>query len=143
MGYLVNLSFSKQSPLQVKSISFSPADKTLGHIVKKIGLDMINHDCVDLDSPIFVITDTFRLNVIIATHTVASPLDKSIVEDYAASQGISVDLMVVSSFPMMQENTFPYKIEPIGWGKSRITFTNVPESVVLEHVKRLPDLFKK
>ena len=142
MGYLVNLSFKPVASLQTKHISLSPMDKTLRHIVNKIGIEPVNTDIIDLDTPILVVTDMVQFTIVVGTHTFSSPLDKDYVEDYAMRQGVDVDSLILSTFPLFQENTFPYVIDDIGGNKSRISFTNVPKSTVTDVFATLLNLSK-
>jgi hypothetical protein len=142
MGYLVNLSFAPVSGLQHKLISLSPSDKTLGDIVKKIGMTCTSPDTVDLTSPVLGITDVVKFSVIIGTYTYKAPIDAEDVENYAAVNGLPVDTLILSEFPLYQEKVFTYKVEDLGGNKSRISFTNVPYSEVREVLVTLPNLLK-
>jgi hypothetical protein len=142
MGYLINLSFKPVHTLQHKFISLSPADKTLGDIVKKIGLECISPETVDVKSPILVVTETVQLNIVIGSYTYKAPIDAEYVEEYAIKNGLPVDTLILSEFPLHQENIFTFKVDDIGGNKSRISFTNVPESAVREVLVTLPDLLK-
>ena len=143
LGYLINLSFEPILTLQHKYISLSPSDKTLGHIVNKIGLRCVSPEKVDMDSAILAVTDTVRFTVIIGRYTYKSPLCAEQVEDYAVSQGLPVDTLVMADLPLFQENTFPIIVDDIGDDKVRISFPSVPESAVREVLVTLPDLLKK
>jgi len=143
MGFLVNLSFKSTPSPQRKFVSLSPTDKTVGDIVKKIGLQCVNPDTIDLDTPVLVVTNTVRFDILIGTYSYKTPLDLEYVEECARKNGIPTDTLIAAEFPMFQESIFPYEIEDIGGNKSRISFTTVPESAVREVLATLPDLLKK